>query len=185
MDTAKVDIRKLQMLNDRINQTIDALNQVRLSVHGISHTGQMPGNAFGTPSFGAGSFGVPQSYAQQPYAQQPYMTPFGVNPQVAGGINFAQTNGMGVHPYAAAAAAQNNPFLAQQLWGNTVGQQFGQQFGVPTGGLGHTNPEMVDPALYARSLDGNVGRIAQTFPFVQWGYSPFAQGYSPFGSATY
>ncbi len=36
METAKVDIRKLQLLNDRINQCIDALNQVRLSVHGLS-----------------------------------------------------------------------------------------------------------------------------------------------------
>ena len=38
METAKVDIRKLQVLNDRINQCIEALNQVRLSVHGLSHT---------------------------------------------------------------------------------------------------------------------------------------------------
>lgn len=36
---AKVDVRKLQILNDRINQTIDALSQVRLSVHGLGHTG--------------------------------------------------------------------------------------------------------------------------------------------------
>ena len=36
---AKVDVRKLQVLNDRINQTIDALNQVRLSVHGLGHSG--------------------------------------------------------------------------------------------------------------------------------------------------
>ena len=35
---AKVDVRKLQLLNDRIAQTIEALNQVRLSVHGLSHT---------------------------------------------------------------------------------------------------------------------------------------------------
>lgn len=38
METANVDIRKLQLLNDRINQTIEALNQVRLSVHGLQHT---------------------------------------------------------------------------------------------------------------------------------------------------
>ena len=36
---ARVDVRKLQILNDRINQTIDALSQVRLSVHGLAHTG--------------------------------------------------------------------------------------------------------------------------------------------------
>ena len=44
METAKVDIKKLQALNDRINQCIDALNQVRLSVHGLAHT--TPGGPF-------------------------------------------------------------------------------------------------------------------------------------------
>jgi len=38
METAKVDIKKLQLLNDRISQCIDALAQVRLSVHGLSHS---------------------------------------------------------------------------------------------------------------------------------------------------
>ncbi len=42
MDTVKVDIRKLQTLNDRINQCIDALGQVRLSVHGLSHCAGAP-----------------------------------------------------------------------------------------------------------------------------------------------
>ena len=40
MDTAKVDIRKLQLLNDRVNQCLDALNDVRFSVHGLSHSSQ-------------------------------------------------------------------------------------------------------------------------------------------------
>jgi len=44
METANVDIRKLQLLNDRINQTIDALNQVRLSVHGLQHTAPVTQN---------------------------------------------------------------------------------------------------------------------------------------------
>lgn len=39
---AKVDVRKLQLLNDRIAQTIEALNQVRLSVHGLAHTPGLP-----------------------------------------------------------------------------------------------------------------------------------------------
>jgi hypothetical protein len=60
METAKVDIRKLQLLNDRINQCIDALNQVRVSVHGLSHA-----------SVGAQSpLGVPLT--QAPYGQSPY-----------------------------------------------------------------------------------------------------------------
>src|SRR5215510_44001 len=57
METAKVDIRKLQLLNDRINQCIDALNQVRLSVHGLlagaglSHTSPFfPGVNPGIPT---------------------------------------------------------------------------------------------------------------------------------------
>ena len=41
METAKVDIEKLQLLNDRITQTIEALNQVRLSVHGLQSGRQM------------------------------------------------------------------------------------------------------------------------------------------------
>ena len=57
METAKVDIRKLQLLNDRINQTIDALNQVRLSVHGLSHTSGINPNVpnVGTAAFGLGA----------------------------------------------------------------------------------------------------------------------------------
>ena len=38
METVKVDIQKLQLLNDRVAQTIDALNQVRMSVYGIQHS---------------------------------------------------------------------------------------------------------------------------------------------------
>jgi len=45
METAKIDIRKLQLLNDRINSTIEALNQVRMSVHGLTHTSQLLPNA--------------------------------------------------------------------------------------------------------------------------------------------
>ena len=59
METAKVEIRKLQLLNDRINQCIDALNQVRLSVHGLSHT---PGVSAST--------GIP--FTQSPFTQNPY-----------------------------------------------------------------------------------------------------------------
>jgi len=44
METAKIDIRKLQLLNDRISSTIEALNQVRLSVHGLTHTNPIQGS---------------------------------------------------------------------------------------------------------------------------------------------
>src|SRR5882672_1686070 len=64
---AKVDVRKLQILNDRINQTIDALNQVRVSVHGLGHTSamQQPLNPL---SFLGQGYGGQQGYGlQQPY----------------------------------------------------------------------------------------------------------------------
>lgn len=43
METARIDIRKLQLLNDRIHQVLEALNQVRLTVHGIQNDGVHPG----------------------------------------------------------------------------------------------------------------------------------------------
>src|SRR5690242_14280750 len=73
---AKVDVRKLQILNDRINQTIDALNQVRLSVHGLGHTGVNPQG-----------YGVPQGLgAQNPYlfgASSPYQSLHGFGGQLS------------------------------------------------------------------------------------------------------
>jgi len=82
---AKVDIRKLQLLNDRINQTIDALNQVRLSVHGLSHSAYGPGAGV-WPGIGQ----VPQAWAQFPQA---YGQSFGQVPQAFGqayGQSFGQ-----------------------------------------------------------------------------------------------
>lgn len=67
---ARVDIKKLQLLNDRIVQTIDALNQVRLTVHGLSHSqagiGAVGGAmGLGQPSaFGLGVQASPSSYPQ-------------------------------------------------------------------------------------------------------------------------
>lgn len=78
MDTVKVDIQKLQLLNDRIAQTIEALNQVRLSVHGIQHS---------AAAFAPWGYGLPGQLpfaAQSPFAAQqafgtpyvPYATPY-------------------------------------------------------------------------------------------------------------
>jgi hypothetical protein len=62
MDTVKVDIQKLQLLNDRIAQTIDALNQVRMSVHGIQHSG---------PQWSPFQQQVPYGFAQSPFLGYP------------------------------------------------------------------------------------------------------------------
>lgn len=94
METVKVDVQKLQLLNDRIAQTIEALNQLRMSMHGIQHSqvspfGGYPYGAYPTPSFGYGnplvSGGWPVA-PQNPYAQfgggiqhtafSPFATPF-------------------------------------------------------------------------------------------------------------
>jgi hypothetical protein len=74
MEKVQVDIRKLQLLNDRINQTIDALSQLRLTAQagvGLSHTNAVAG--YTTPF--ASPFGV-TSYAN-PYLQQAFVPQVG------------------------------------------------------------------------------------------------------------
>src|SRR5438067_7341980 len=99
METAKVDIRKLQLLNDRINQCIDALSQVRLSVHGLASAtnpalggfggyGQVPGGLSHTGAFG------------NPFASQ----------GIGGVMNPAIQQGFGVSPFGGAPIAAN-PFF--------------------------------------------------------------------------
>src|SRR5690348_16748049 len=101
METAKVDIRKLQLLNDRINQCIDALSQVRLSVHGLTSTAN--------PALGAG------------YGQIPTQVPVGLshtgafgNPFAAqgfgAGMNPSLQSTLGVSPFGGAPIAAN-PFF--------------------------------------------------------------------------
>jgi hypothetical protein len=137
---AKVDIRKLQLLNDCINRTIEALNQVRLSVHagGLAHSAQMGLQGIGTPSYFGG---FPGSYLGA------YTTPFGINPQAAAAMvpGFANVGGFPGYQNAFAANA----------------------------GLGHS---AVDPRVaWDWTQDPyTTARIAQTFPFVHWGQSPFA-----------
>lgn len=81
METVKVDVRKLQLLNDRINQTLEALHQVRLTMHAPQQIHDER-NAFsfapgGVPQgYGYGyGFGVPQYIPQQgvPFSSLPYM----------------------------------------------------------------------------------------------------------------
>ncbi len=92
METVKVDMQKLQLLNDRIAQTIDALNQLRLSVHGIQHSpspvGWGPNVGMGYGAYGTFSpYGAynPVAFAQPTFGQptfgqptfvQPYGSPF-------------------------------------------------------------------------------------------------------------
>jgi hypothetical protein len=84
METVKVDIQKLQLLNDRIAQTIEALNQVRLSMHGIQHSSSPVGVSpyggyspygYGQPQFAQPSFGQP-SFGQPSFGQPSFAQPF-------------------------------------------------------------------------------------------------------------
>jgi hypothetical protein len=126
--TAKVDIRKLQLLNDRIAQTIEALNQVRLSVHGLG-VSQMGGNVQG---FGAGQQGGVQGLG------------FGGGQQ--GGVGFGggqQGGGFqggqgipggqqmygwgGMVPGMVPGMSHSSPYGYGQGFGFPQGQGFGQQ----------------------------------------------------------
>jgi len=90
METVKVDMQKLQLLNDRIAQTIDALNQLRLSVHGIQHSpspiGWGPNVGMGYGSFNTFSpYGAynPVAFAQPTFGQPTFVQPYG-SPFVGG-----------------------------------------------------------------------------------------------------
>ena len=158
METAKVDIRKLQLLNDRINQCLEALNQVRLSVHGLasaqglSHTsvpfagvpGINPGIPYGgtygsfagmTPGTGINpAFGLGQAFGQGAQGQGfvPGLSHTGGLPGIGGLSGFS--------PYFAAGGAET---------------------GGPEAAL---RPMWSDPFLTAR--------ITQTFPYAQFPVPP-------------
>lgn len=168
METAKVDIRKLQLLNDRINQCLEALNQVRLTVHGLSHTaGQGLGQVPGFPG-GVGSLGFPQAGIGSPQAG-----PFG---QIGGaGLPYPPFAGLGhtagIGPFQAFAQPQPFPF-AQQLpfpqafgAGQGINQPWGGQS--PWSGLSHTGPDIAALSDPFAAL-----RIAQTFPYAQYPMPP-------------
>jgi hypothetical protein len=152
---AKVDIRKLQLLNDRINQTIEALNQVRFSVHGLHHS-SMP---FGWG--GQWAHPATMGYNTMGYNLQ-NLSPFGWG-QLTPGISHSnpmQQIGLGQLPFgqvpfAQAAFAQNpfNPITAAYNPWN------------PYGGISHTS---VDPTT---DPYWNL-RVVQTFPFAPLPFSP-------------
>jgi len=97
METVKVDIQKLQLLNDRIAQTIEAVNQLRMSAYGIQHSPVSPygygtpyGGGYATPSSGFapqfGSYGVPYGspYGTPTFATPTFATPGYPSPFVPG-----------------------------------------------------------------------------------------------------
>jgi len=188
METAKVDIQKLQMLNDRINQALDALSQVRMSVHGLAHSsastpnpltggfgvvdprlGQIGGAGFGSqpqggfPQFQPGGFPQPftgLSHTPPVFGGQP-----GLNPYL--GWGGAQA---GVNPYAGYGGIPGGP----NLYGSLPAGLFGQW-----GGLSHSSG--VDPLeSYSRPAWSDpwlAAKIAHTFPYAQLPVPPGVQLY--------
>ena len=166
METAKVDIQKLQLLNDRIAQCFDALNQVRLSVHGLSHTG-IGQQGFGQQGFGAigqGFMGV-SPYQQNPYQQNPYQqttfqSPYQQNPYLSAGI--------GQSPWAnPLGLSHSNPFTVSPYGFSPLTQGINpltQGINPLTQGIGAFGAMSVDPYLAVK--------VAQTFPFAQLPISP-------------
>jgi hypothetical protein len=191
---ARVDVRKLQILNDRINQTIDALNQVRLSVHGLGHSGLqnpfmtqgygMPqGVGVGVPSpYGLGmqnplqGMGGPLSQLQNQFTQQQ------VVPGLGGlGFQHSPFTPQYTNPFVNPFTTQNvspwgqglqTPFTGQPFGGfGGVGQQLGGLGGVAGGiggGLFHSSPDDIIDRQIAEVRASNPQRITQTFPFVSY-----------------
>lgn len=83
--TARIDMQRLQLLNDRLCQTLDALNQVRISAHNIGTANPfLAGYGYNTaynptlgyaPAFVNPAFG----YNSLPTVANPWMTGSAVN----------------------------------------------------------------------------------------------------------
>jgi len=159
METAKVDVRKLQLLNDRINQCLDALNQVRLSTYGLSHTqANVPFGQVGQANVPFGAAG-PMAGAFDP--RFGYGMP-GIAPGIGGGLSHS--------PFTSPFTAQGGvpfqpPFQSAAqfpIWNSPIGLS---HTGIEAESLYH-RPLWADPLLAAR--------VAQTFPYVQYGVPPVA-----------
>lgn len=174
MVDAKVDIRKLQLLNDRIAQVTDALNQVRLSVHGLTHTGAPMVQALAGLPLGTlqPQFGFPQQIPYVPgqpigFQHAPYYPgvspaipfgqfawPSGLQPPVAGGFGLQHAAYSPYGPFAQSpqGIGQIPGWAGSPVWASPFGS-----------GLSHSPDLMEQRAIEQRTNDPN--RILQTFPF--------------------
>lgn len=165
---AKVDVRKLQVLNDRINQTIDALNQVRLSVHGVQglgHTGVPPQLGQMTQGFG---FPQTQGWGQQGFTGGLGHTG-GIPPQL-NPLSYLMQQGFGQQGLGQQGYGQQGGLGQQGLYPGVGGQGGFQQIpGIGGFGLQHStgspyaNP-MVNPQVL-QQLGGWGGGIGGEVPF--------------------
>jgi hypothetical protein len=183
---AKVDIRKLQVLSDRINQATEALNSVRASVHGLGHTtATSPYGSFGygigmqqpMGTMGYGTFNQPFmqgqfSQGQFPQGQfSPYTTGFvpGLQHTTAMGqlpYNVSQFSQfpqqMGGYGYGYGAQQQMIPGLQSQVspWQTQYSPMMGQF------GLQHTTAGQQLGNVPQQTMNVPYGLgTQQTFPF--------------------
>jgi hypothetical protein len=177
------EIRKLQMLNDLVTQTLEALNQ-RVTFSGLAQ--QFPSGGFAQNPFGAavpgafgglshspyvadlqGPFGINPYATQVPFAAQ-VANPYGWVAQAGGGLShspFVQ-QGMGMIP--------NQGVFPQMGFGNPygfgapiVGQvnsglshtPYGLQSGI--GGQGYLDPRLIDPRLNQLSQLNHLGQASR------------------------
>ncbi len=158
METAKVDIKKLQILSDRINQCIDALNQVRISVHGLSHS-----TAAGVGTTVPGSGFIDHRVADPRLADPRFV--YGIASAIPGyGNGLAHSTAPQIGGFPPVGIGAGNPaggHIPMGIW-NAAPYT-----------LSHTALE-ADPA-YNRPLWADpllAARVAQTFPFVQFALPP-------------
>ncbi len=142
METVKVDMQKLQLLNERIAQTIEALNQVRMSVHGLQHSSQIGGwapTAFGYGAYAPQTpYGIynPLAFSPQVYGQQPFAPQF--VPQFAHGFQHTTP----LQSYGTPLQSYGTPL---QSYGTPL-----QSFGYPTTVPTWTTPQF--PASFSNGL---------------------------------
>jgi|GEM_PF-5466103 len=137
--TARIDMQRLAILNDRLCQTIDALNQVRMTAHGFAPTmgtnhipyygagigfGSQFSNGFvphigwnGAPFYGTTPvIGANSHFGLNPYATSPSYFGYGI-----GGLNYGYNN-FGLNTVAplnpwnvGAPGVVNRPFVGSEI----------------------------------------------------------------------
>jgi hypothetical protein len=192
------DIRKLQILNDLIAQTLDVINQRSMS-GGLSHSPYVP--EFGMSpinpalaQYGLGSYGLPQAmvpFAQPQIGQIPQGVPFGL----------PWTQGLTHTPFTPWGAQTGQAFggfgqgVPGQSYGQGMGGGFGQGVpGQPYGqGVGGGFGQGVPGQPYGQGIGGGFGQgaLGQPFgqglmhtPFTAWGGQP-GQGLGGFGQGVF
>jgi hypothetical protein len=208
METAKVDIRKLQLLNDRISQTIDALHQVRLSVQGLSHSadprfgipGVVPGAMPFVPGmvpgvFGQGTFGQTGIMGVPGWNTTAIDPRFGFAGTTFGGLGHSVDPRFGFNALGAGAGAYGTGigYGMTGNWGMVPGAMTGinnynvdPRFALgmlPTwGGLSHS----VDPRFGWNTLGTGIGYNQLATPFYGnvWGATNVAPMHNAWNVAT-